>query len=916
MKNTSSRLHILVALSLALLAPRAFADDELTVTALRCDEQTEPVGIDRAAPALSWQMRSTRRAVMQTAYQILVATRPELLTEPSADLWNSGRVASDQSSYVVYAGKPLQSSTQYHWQVRVWDERGNATAWSQPGSFTTGLLSPDEWIASWITMGRTDQDPLPIYRHSVELPQPVRHAVLHICGLGQYELRVNGQRVGHREMDPGWTNYRRTCLYSSYDVTGQLIQGSNVIGVLLGNGMYNVPGGRYVKFTGTFGPPKLICQLHITLSDGTTRIIASDSAWKCTGGPITFSCIYGGEDYDARREQTGWDVAGYDDARWESSIECQGPGGRLVAQTAPPIVVADTLSAVTFSRLADGSYEVDCGMNLSARPWIKVRGPAGSQVAITTAEQRGKPWPGHSYTYTLKGTGDELFVPRFTYFSFQYLYISGATHGADHSDTARPQLLEAGSEFLTSSARPVGAFQCSNALLNDIDAMITRSVRSNLQSVLTDCPHREKLGWLEVSHLMGPSIFYRYDAQLLYRKICGDTTESQLDSGLVPDIAPEYTRFQNGFFESAEWGSASVQLPWLLYRWYGDREILERQYDTMARYVRYLDQTCNEQGLAKPGLGDWYDWTAATGHVGASQLTPAELPATAMLYDNARILQRVAEMLGRQADGSEFAQLADRVQDSFQAAYYDPTSKTVATGSQAALATALYYDLVPDADRAAVLERLCNDFQRDGYRQTTGEVCFRMLVQVLARSGRSDLIDRMLNRTDAPGYGHMLKQGYKTLSESWDQPGSSMNHCMFGHAQEWFQESLLGIEQANDSMGFHQIVLRPEPVGDVTSAQGYFDCNYGRIASAWRIENGQFIWDITIPPNTTAEVFVPTTNAELITESDTPANQADAVRYVGLDPAGAAASSSARAIFSLGSGDYHFRSPWRSSSQP
>ena len=490
-------------------------------------------------------------------------------------------------------------------------------------------------------MERSDQDPLPIFRRKLKITQPVAQATLHICGLGQYELYLNGQRVGNREMDPGWTNYRRTCLYSSYDVTKQLTTGENVIGVMLGNGMYNVPGGRYVKFTGTFGPPKLICQLSVAYADGTTQLVTSDGQWKCTGGPITFTCIYGGEDYDARREQPGWNAPGFDDGTWQDVTICDGPGGRLVAQYSPPIKVADRLAAASIKRLDNSTLEVDCGINLSARPTIKVRGPAGTHVTITTAEKRGQPWPGHSYTYTLKGEGDERFSPRFTYFSFQYLYITGAVlPGEVAAGATSPELLEAGSEFLTSSATPAGAFHCSNQMLNDIDAMITRSVRSNLQSLLTDCPHREKLGWLEVSHLMGPSIFYRYDAQRLYRKICRDTTESQLDSGLVPDIAPEYTRFENGFFESAEWGSACVQIPWLLYRWYGDQQILAAQYETMARYVRYLAKTRNDQGLAKPGLGDWYDWTPEVGHRGASQLTPAELPATAFLYDNSLILAR------------------------------------------------------------------------------------------------------------------------------------------------------------------------------------------------------------------------------------------------------------------------------------
>jgi hypothetical protein len=470
----------------------------------------------------------------------------------------------------------------------------------------------------------------------------------------------------------------------------------------------------------------------------------------------------------------------------------------------------------------------------------------------------------------------------------------------------RTLLLEAGSEFLTSSAASVGGFECSNALLNDINAMIDRSVRSNLQSVLTDCPHREKLGWLEVSHLMGPSIFYHRDVHRLYRKICRDTTDSQLDSGLVPNIAPEYTRFKGSFFESPEWGSACVQLPNLLHRWYGDYAIEEQQYETMKRYTLYLASTRNEEGLVKPGLGDWYDWTPQAGHRGASQLTPSELPATAFLYDNARILCRVAERMSKKADASEFDELARQVRRDFIKAYYKPDNYSVATGSQAAIATALYFDLVPKEDRENVLAHLIAELEEVQYHQSTGEVCFRMLVQALAEAGRSDVVYRMINRTDIPGYGHMLKLGFKTLSERWDKPGSSMNHCMFGHIQEWFQNSIVGIRQAPDSVGFKRLLLRPEPVGDLTFASGHYDSIHGRIESQWRIENGRFSWQITVPPNTTAEVHVPTTGTEKVTESHHPVAQAQGVVFLRIEPARETKKSVRYAIFKVGYGEYEF----------
>ena len=755
-----------------------------------------------------------------------------------------------------------------------------------------------DWQGRWIA---GDGEDLPLLRKTFTLQdKAVKHAVAYACGLGQFELFVNGEKCGDHFLDPGWTNYRKTCLYVPFDVTSLLQPGRNAVGVMLGNGMYNVSGGRYTKFTGSFGEPKLIFQMRIEYADGSVDTVCSDASWRTDRSPIIFSCIYGGEDYDARLEQPGWDQADFDDAKWHEVRVVEGPGGVLREQDFPPVTVAETLNAVSIKKLSAGEYVADLGWNLSARPFLKVKGKAGQSVTIQVSELPDGPWKGHSYTYTLKGEGEESFRPRFTYFGFQYLFVSGADRPEDAAgNEERPVLLEIGADFVTSSARQVGSFQCDNALLNDIDAMINRSVRSNLQSVLTDCPHREKLGWLEVSHLMGPSIAYHYDISGLYRKICRDTTESQLENGLVPDIAPEYTRFDGGFFESAEWGSACVQLPWLLYRWYGDTEILTRQFDTMARYTRYLAGTRNEQGLAKGGLGDWYDWTPEKGHVGDSQLTPAELTATAMLYDDARIVSQVAGMLNNRADEQEFAALAVRVRDDFIRAYYDPQTHSVSTGSQAALACGLYFDLVPEEDRAAVLENLVGAVESMQYRPTVGEVCFRFLVQSLASGGRSDVLYRIIDRTDPPGYGCMLRTyNLKTLSERWDKPGSSLNHCMFGQIQEWFQGYVLGIRQAENSVGFERLRIAPTPVGDLNGAAGYFDGPRGRIEVQWNRDGDKFSLNVTVPANTTADVVVPKNMGTLIRESGKPVQEAEGISKVETTDSGT--------VVTVGPGAYRF----------
>ncbi|MCL2119693.1 MAG: hypothetical protein FWH27_14855, partial [Planctomycetaceae bacterium] len=454
----------------------------------------------------------------------------------------------------------------------------------------------------------------------------------------------------------------------------------------------------------------------------------------------------------------------------------------------------------------------------------------------------------------------ELLLPKFTYFGFQFLRIEGAVLNSDRTDadTALPTLVAVMADFTTSSTEQVGTFRCSNTLVNEIDKMIERSVRSNLQSVLTDCPHREKLGWLEVAHLMGPSIMSRFDVQNLYRKICRDTTESQLENGLVPDIAPEYTRFSAGFFESPEWGSASVLLPSQLFHTYGDRQIVRQQMETMERYVDYLASTRNEQGLVKAGLGDWYDWSPEKGHAGYSQHTPGELTATAMLYMCANALAEFYDVADSTIDRYlQYFELADQVRDDFIKAYYKPDG-TVSTGSQAAQAMAIagLYWIIDAAE-----EQLIKKLSEANNRPTVGEVVFRYLISALSDMNRDDIVWDIITGTKKPGYGYMLKEhGMKTLSETWDGPGSSMNHCMFGHAQEWFMCKVAGIDLASIDLELsHTVRIYPRLVGvvsDLTSAEGSWLGPYGKIVSTWEITGDKVRYHIEVPPGLTATLIL------------------------------------------------------------
>ncbi len=839
---------------------------ETTVVRPKVNHRVEPIGLESETPVFRWNLEDDVRNTSQKTYRIRVASSPELLAGDDADLWDSGTVESSEMVEIEYAGKPLSPSTKYYWTVSVKNNRDETATLEPPATFVTGLCDAADWKAQWISMTRTDKDPMPIFRKSFALDKTVKEAYMHICGLGHYELRLNGAKVGNSFIDPGWTNYKKTCLYGSYDVTQQLRSGENVFGVMLGNGMYNVPGGRYVKFTGTFGPPKLIAQLEIFYEDGSRETVTTDDTWRCALGPIVFSCVYGGEDFDATRIDADWDRPGFDDAKWQNVQTVDSPGGVLRAQEAPPITVDETLKPEKVWRLENGQYIADFGYNFSGRPRVLLRGKPGSKVTVKTGELVDRIWEGHSYTYTLTGSGKnlplenngdlpdetvELLLPKFTYFGFQFLRIEGAVLDSDRTDADKelPTLVSVQADFTTSSAERVGTFHCSNETINEIDKMIERSVRSNLQSVLTDCPHREKLGWLEVSHLMGPSIMSRFDVQNLYRKICRDTTESQLENGLVPDIAPEYTRFNAGFFESPEWGSACVQLPYQLFHVYGDKQIVHQQMETMERYVNYLASTRNEQGLVKAGLGDWYDWSPEKGHAGYSQHTPGELTATAMLHNNAISLHwmRYFNDIENDHKNSKNMTLARQVTDDYLKAYAHPDDGTFATGSQAAQAISLacfglfYEEYYLDAGK-----QLIKSLEKTNHRPTVGEVAFPYLLNALEGVGRNDIIWDIITSTEKPGYGYMLKHcGMKTLSETWDGPGSSMNHCMFGHAQEWFMESIAGITV--DYTFFKIIALNPKPVGDLTSAEGTWNSPYGKIVSSWKIKGNRIKYHFEIP---------------------------------------------------------------------
>lgn len=900
-----------------------------SVVDLRCENRERLLGADTKGPAFSWRVVSPERNQVQAANQIQVGRSAESLETGRTALWDSGKRASSRSPFVRYEGTELESGAGYYWRVRVWDGRGRPTAWSATSFFVTGLAKTADWSgARWIAYeelpdsrklvpgvhGAGDnlgelakQRPVvPLFRKEFEARDGIVRALIFVSGLGHYELSVNGRRVGGGFLSPGWTDYRKSCLYNSYDVTSLVSRGRNAVGLIAGNGFFNIDRERYRKLVIAYGMPMAILKMQIDYASGARETIVSGPDWKTAPSPVTYSSIYGGEDYDARLEQPGWDGPSFGDSSWKAAISVSGPGGRLNPEIDYPLQVMEEIAVRKIAQPKPGICVYDFGQNASGIIRLRLEGSPGQSVRISPGELLGKDGlvnqraSGEPYywTYTLKGEGEETWSPRFTYYGFRYAQIEGAVPAGSADKGGTPRILDLHLLHTRNSASEAGSFECSNELFNRIYRLILWAIKSNLASVPTDCPHREKLGWLEQTHLMGASIQYNFDIHNLYDKLVDDMVGAQLENGLVPDIAPEYVPFEGGFRDSPEWGSASVILPWLIYRWYGDRSAMERAYPMMTKYAAYLGGKARG-GLLSDGLGDWCDLGPKP--PGYSQLTPLGLTATAIYYYDLTLLARMARLLGRAEEAPGFERLADEVRAAFNREYFRPGSQSYATGSQTSLAMSLCVGLVEEKNRHGVFESLVRSIREGGNALTAGDVGFHYLIEALEAGGASELIYEMNNRSDVPGYGYQLAKGATALTESWPaREDVSNNHMMLGHIMEWLFSGLAGIRQAEDSSGFRKLVIAPNPVGDITWARASYRSPYGDISSSWRFEPSGFYLDVEIPAGAEARIILPAGPASRIFEGGRPMAESKDIK--------ALERTDGRAVLEIGSGKYRFES--------
>jgi len=923
-----------------------------------------PLAIGTRKPRFSWEVPLEGRGRKQSAYQVLVATAEDLLEPGKTDLWDSGKVDSSQSVHVEYAGVELRSNMDCYWCVQVWNESGRAQGFSAPQRFGTALYEEGDWDAKWIGMGPAEEpvlDPYsihqddatsgglrlaeedfqkmaaalrdlkpepraPLLRKAFELGKPVNRARAFVCGLGLFELRLNGAKVGEDVLATPRTDFSKRVFYFTYDITAALRSGENAVGVILGNGWYNAQKKHWHWQAPWFGSPRALVQLEIEFEDGSTERVTSDGSWQGDWSPITLNCIYDGEDYDARLEQDGWDAPGFDAGTWQPVNQVAAPGGTLTAMDHEANRVVKRFKPVAMCEPEPGVFVFDMGTVMTG--WARFcipDGRAGETVTLRYAElQHGngmidpKTAGGarQADLYTMRGASGESYEPRFTYHGFRYVEVTG------YPGTPDLDALEAC--FVHNGVEQAGTFECGHELINKIHACTLQSQRCNMQmGVPTDDTQREeRLGWCGDAWSYAEECFYNLDAARFWTKWIADFYDQQdEESGLVGYICP-----LPGWGEAMIWSAAFVLVPWWHYVHYGDRRILETSYPYMKKYLAYLDKTGKQELpdlsaeapsgylFPKTPIGDRYSgpedhgylqhsWFAdhlAT-HEGGSGMgkdQPRSM-ATAFYHCDALIMARIAETLGNDDDAREYRDLAGKIKAAFHERFFDTAGGYYDIGCQSAQALALAFDLAPEEHRGRVQGYLGSSVNFRQRRITSGYAGTKWVVHALGRAGRNDIVWNRAIATDYPSWGHMLRGDKTTITENWHGAASQCHTTLGAAIDEWFYWGLAGIRPDESAPGYEKIVFQPYLPPELPWVRASLKTARGEIVSEWRQEDGAARLTITVPVNGTATVHVPAAEAAAVREGGMPAAEAEGVTLLRAEDG--------EVVFDVGSGQYCFQ---------
>ncbi|HEY9044714.1 MAG TPA: glycoside hydrolase family 78 protein [Ohtaekwangia sp.] len=882
---------------------------KLQLTELTTEYQRNPIGIDITTPRFSWKLSSPARDVMQTAYEVRVSNDDK----SKSVVWQSGRVTSDQSVFIAYSGAPLKATQRYRWQARAWDNKGNAAPWSEVQFFEMGLLKPTDWTANWIEPaipGDSVNSPSPMLRRTFDIKKSIASARLYITAHGLYESFINGKRVGNQYLTPGWTSYNKRLQYQTYDVTTLLRNGSNATGVLLGDGWYrgNLAWGGLKNIYGkTLG---ILYQLEITYTDGSKEVIASDDKWKASTGAIRRAGIYYGEAYDARLEKKGWAETGYSDADWQGVNILSGGKENILAAYGPPVRKHETFKPVKIFKTPKGQTVVDFGQNLVGWITLRVKGDAGDKVTVRHAEVLDKDKNVYlenlraaeaEVVYTLKGGGEEVYEPHFSFFGFRYAWVEGfpGTLTADNiSATA-----------LYSDMTPTGNFSCSNALVNQLQHNIQWGQKGNFVDVPTDCPQRdERLGWTGDAQVFCRTATYNMNVAPFFNKWLKDIAADQRSDGAVPFVIPNV--LGDNASASTGWADVAVIIPWNIYQAFGDRRILENQYESMKAWVNFMESK-SKNDLWNTGFhfGDWLFYRPFDDNDGRSAVTDKYLIAQCFWAHSTQLLLNAAQVLGKTEDIQHYTAQLKKIKEAFIKEYTTSSGRLV-SGTQTAYVLALNFDMLPEELRAQAAQRLAQNVKDYGNHLTTGFLGTPYLCHVLTRFGYTDVAYDLLLQQEYPSWLYPVKMGATTIWERWDgmkpdstfqTPGmNSFNHYAYGAIGDWMYRTVAGVQES--AAGYKQSRIAPEPAtGKLTQATAELQTMYGLIRSSWKIDNGIYTLDVQVPPNTTAEVVLPRAAQQRVTEQKA---ELTAAKFT-------SEKQGENLKLKLGSGVYHFEYNWQ-----
>lgn len=902
---------LITVISLGVLSTSA----QVVVKRLLVEYLTNPIGLDMPQPRFSWQLESEKHNVTQTAYEVIVLAEKE-------PIWKTGRVASNQSVSIPYNGSILQSGKKYNWVVRIWDNENKPSAWSEPANFQMSFLNLADWKAKWIEPGFTEDSinrPSPLFRKEFQIAKKIKTATAYITAHGLYEAQINGKRVGNAYLTPGWTSYNKRLQYQVYDVTNMVKEGKNAIGATLGSGWYR-GSLAWAKNHNVYGKDiALLFQMDITYADGTKETLVSDESWKSSTGAIRYSEIYNGETIDARMEKNGWANAGYNDNDWSGVKLGDFDKNNLLATYNEPVTKHETFKPVKFIVTPKGEKVIDFGQNMVGWVMMNVKGNAGDKITLSHAEVLDK--AGNFYTenlrdakaqntYILDGKGAAFFEPHFTWQGFRYVKVEG------FPGEMKPENFTG--VALYSNMEHTGSFTSSNPLINQLQHNIEWGQKGNFLDVPTDCPQRdERLGWTGDAQAFSRTASFLRDVDNFFIKWMKDVAADQFADGSVPHVIPNVLGKNGG--GSAGWSDVATIIPWNMYLAYGDKQILKNQYASMKAWVDYMkSQSTNNLWNKGSHFGDWLFYSVKDDNDGSSAITNKFLIAQCFYAHSTQLLINAANVLGKTDDAKQYSDLLEKVKDAFMKEYTTQNGATM-SNTQTAYVLALEFDMLPENLRQQAVVRLVNNIKQYNGHLTTGFLGTPYLCHVLSRFGYSDVAYKLLLQETYPSWLYPVKMGATTIWERWDgiKPDGSFetptmnsyNHYAYGAVGDWMYRVMVGLDTDNDEdgVGYQKVSIKPHIGGGFTYAKASLETRHGLFSAGWKIENGELVLDAQIAANTTATIYIPNKNAEVIMESGKPLASNKDIKVVG--------TQDGYSILKVGSGKFQFKTAWKNTGQ-